>query len=164
MSKVYNNLTLIAAIGKNNELGKDNTLIWHFKEDMKFFKENTIGKPIIMGRKTLESLPRLLPNREHIVLTRSNLEIPGVLVFHSKEDVLNYVSSFDKEFMVIGGASIYEQFINEADKMLITEIDDECPTADVFFPTIDESCWDKLVLSNKEENNIKYKHMEYVRK
>ena len=164
MSNIYNNLTLIAAIGKNNELGKDNTLIWHFKEDMKFFKENTIGKPIIMGRKTLESLPKLLPNREHIVLTRSNIDIPGVVVFHSKEDVLKYVSSFDKEFMVIGGASIYEQFIDNASTMLITEIDDECKDADVFFPEIDKTVWDGLVLSDQEENSIKFKHLEYVRK
>ena len=63
------NITMIAAVGKNLELGKDNDLIWHFKEDMKFFKENTINKPIVMGMKTLESLPQLLPKRSHIVLT-----------------------------------------------------------------------------------------------
>ena len=69
------NITMIAAVGKNLELGKDNDLIWHFKEDMKFFKENTINKPIVMGMKTLESLPHLLPKRTHIVLTRQNKKL-----------------------------------------------------------------------------------------
>ena len=164
MDKKYNNLTLIAAIGRNNELGKDNTLIWHFKEDMKFFRDNTIGKPIIMGRKTLESLPKLLPNREHLVLTKSNISIPDVKVFHSKDEILHYISQYDKEFMVIGGASIYEQFMDDASKMLITLIDDECPSADVYFPKIDETLWNKRVISQVEENDKSFKHLEYIRK
>ncbi len=163
MDKVYDNLSLIAAIGKNNELGKNNTLIWRFKEDMKFFKENTMGKPIIMGRKTLESLPKLLPGREHIVLTKSDLNIEGIKVFHSKEDLLEYVGSFDKEFMVIGGASIYEQFINNCSKMLLTEIDKES-TADVYFPTFNEEDWNKEELYEVRENDINFKHVLYKRK
>lgn len=163
MDKVFNNLTLIAAIGKNNELGINNTLIWRFKEDMKFFKENTMGKPIIMGRKTLESLPKLLPGREHIVLTKSNLDIEGVKVFHSKENLLDYVSQFDNEFMVIGGASIYEQFIGNADKMLLTEIDAESK-ADVYFPEIKQDEWNKKDLYDVVDGNISFKHVLYKRK
>ena len=159
-----NNLTLIAAIGKNNELGKDNTLIWRFKEDMKFFKDNTMGKPIIMGRKTLESLPKLLPGREHLVLSKSNLDIEGIKLFHSKEELLSYISSFDKEFMVIGGASIYNEFIDIANRMLITEIDATCEDADVYFPQIDKDDWNVSVLSDCKENGIIYKHLEYTRK
>lgn len=158
------NLTLIAAIGKNNELGKDNTLIWHFKEDMKFFRDNTIGKPIIMGRKTLMSLPVLLPKREHLVLTKSNLNIKGIKVFHSKEEILDYISKYDKEFMVIGGGSIYSLFMEDANRMLITEINDECNDADVYFPKIDNEVWDKSVISEKEENGVSFKHLEYIRK
>ncbi len=157
-------LTLIAAIGKNNELGKDNTLIWHFKEDMKFFKDNTIGKPIIMGRKTLMSLPVLLPNREHLVLTNSNLNIEGIKVFHSKEEIVDYISKYDKEFMVIGGASIYSLFMEDASRMLITEIDDECVDADVYFPNINEEEWNKSILSEQEEKGVRFKHLEYIRK
>ena len=71
-------LSIIAAIGKNNELGKDNDLLWRFPEDMKFFRETTMGHKIVMGRKTFESLPKLLPGRGHIVLTRQDLEIPNV--------------------------------------------------------------------------------------
>ena len=164
MNKIYSNLTLIAAIGRNNELGKDNTLIWRFKEDMKFFKENTMGKPIIMGRKTLESLPKLLPGREHLVLSKSDLDIEGIRLFHSKEELLDYVASFDKEFMVIGGASIYSEFIENADKMLITEIDATCPDADVYFPQIDVDQWEGKVLSEASENGVLFKHLEYRRK
>ena len=163
MDKVFNNLTLIAAIGKNNELGINNTLIWRFKEDMKFFKENTMGKPIIMGRKTLESLPKLLPGREHIVLTKSNLDIEGVKVFHSKENLLDYVSQFDNDFMVIGGASIYEQFIGNADKMLLTEIDAESK-ADVYFPEIKQDEWNKKDLYDVVDGDISFKHVLYKRK
>ena len=84
------NISMIAAVGKNLEIGKNNQLIWHIKEDMKFFREQTMGKPIIMGRKTLESLSKLLPGRKHIVLTRQNLELdPQIMVVHSKEELLN---------------------------------------------------------------------------
>jgi len=163
MTKVLDNLSLIAAIGKNNELGKDNKLIWHFKEDLKFFKEKTMGKPIIMGRKTLESLPKLLPGREHIVLTRSNLDIEGVKVFHTKEELLDYVGTFDKEFYVIGGASIYEQFVENTSKMLLTEIDKEYD-ADCFFPKIDQDEWDRIELSEERDQGIDYKHVLYLRR
>ena len=164
MIKVFDNLSLIAAIGKNNELGKDNAMLWHFSEDFRFFKENTMGKPIIMGRKTLESLPKLLPGREHLVLTKSDLDIEGVKVFHSKEEVLDYVSSFDKEFYVIGGASIYGQFLENTSKMLLTEIDKEYKEADVYFPTFEKDDWDRTELSTAEDKGVNYKHVLYKRK
>lgn len=157
-------ITLIAAIGKNNELGKDNKLIWHFKEDMKFFKDNTMGKYIVMGRKTFESLPHLLPNRKHIVITTHDYNVPNVDVFHSKEEVLNFISNCDEEFMIIGGASLYEEFMEEADRMLITEIDDIDKSADTFFPKIHKYEWNSNVLGEYEEKGIKYKHLEYKRK
>ena len=97
------NITMIAAIGKNYELGKNNQLLWHLKGDMKFFKEMTMHKPIIMGRKTLESLPGLLPGRKHLVLTSQNLDLPDqVLVFHSLSSLLNYISRYPDEVLVIG--------------------------------------------------------------
>lgn len=158
------NLTLIAAIGKKNELGKNNTLIWHFKEDMKFFKNNTMGKPVIMGMNTLKSLPHLLEGREHLVLTTQDIEIPGVRIFHSKDELLDYIGTLDKECMVIGGASIYKQLIDESNRMLLTEIEAEDPEADVFFPKIEERDWDSITLSEHEDKGIKYKHLEYRRK
>ena len=134
-----NNLTIIAAIGKNNELGYKNGLIWRLKEDMKFFKENTIGKPIVMGRKTLESLPKLLPNRTHIVLTHQDIVIPGVIIIHSKEELFNLIK--DEEVMIIGGESIYKMFIDDVDKMLLTEIDKEYKDADAYFPEFNKDNW-----------------------
>lgn len=156
-------ITLIAAIGKNGELGKNNDLIWHFHEDMKFFREQTMGKPMIMGRKTLESLPKLLPGRKHLVLSRQNIDMEGIEVFHSKEELLDYINDSLDEVMVIGGASIYNMFIENADCMLLTEIDEECPIADVYFPKFDKNDWEERVISSNESNHIKYKHIEYKR-
>ena len=157
-------ITLIAAIGKNNELGKDNKLIWHFKEDMKFFKDNTMGKYIVMGRKTFESLPHLLPNRKHIVITTRDYKVDNVEVYHSKQEVLDFIATCDEEFMVIGGASLYEDFMEDANRMLINEIDATDKNADTFFPKIHKYEWNSNVLSEQEENGIKYKHLEYKRK
>ena len=159
------NITMIAAIGKNRELGKNNDLIWHLKEDMKFFKDQTMGKPIVMGRKTFESLPKLLPGRKHIILTKQKLDVPEeVLLFHNKEDVLDYIKSYQEEVMIIGGASIYKEFLEDSNKLVLTEIDDEDKTADTYFPYFDKEEWLKEELSTEEENNIKYKHIMYTRK
>ena len=157
------NITMIAAVGKNLELGKDNNLIWRFKEDMKFFREQTMGKPMIMGMKTLESLPKLLPGRLHIVLTSRNPELdPSVVVAHSIDEVLE-ISSKYPEVMVIGGASIYKQMLEYSDKLILTEID-QSADADVYFPKFDKSEWNSEVIGDIEENNVHYKHLVYTRK
>lgn len=158
------NVTMIAAVGKNLELGKDNDLIWHFKEDMRFFREHTLHKPIIMGRKTLESLPGLLLERQHIVLSRSFEEFPdSVLVMHSIEELLPYIEQHDEEFMVIGGASIYREMLPYSDTMLLTEVDAESD-ADVYFPSFHKENWESTILSEQEEAGISYKHLVYTRK
>lgn len=158
------NLTIIAAIGKNGELGNNNELIWKIPEDMKFFKENTIGKYIVMGKNTLKSLPGLLLNRKHIVLTRKSAELDSeVIVFHNKEDLLNYIKSLDEEVMVIGGAQIYSLLIEYADKMLLTEID-ATSEADVYFPEFNKEDWNSTILSEYEYQGINYKHVVYTRK
>lgn len=156
-------LTLIAAIGSNHELGYQNQLIWKFKQDMHFFKDQTMGKPIIMGRKTFESLPRLLPGREHFVLTSHDLDIEGVRVFHSKEELFDFIQRFPKEYMVIGGASIYQEFLSDANKMLLTEIYSSAP-ADVYFPTFHKQDWERVVLEQNMEKNIPFDFVEYTRK
>ena len=106
------NITMIAAIGKNNELGKNNDLIWKFKEDMQFFKEQTMGKPMAMGYKTFYSLRggKPLPGRKHIVLTSRNLEEnPQITIVRSLEELLKYIEEYKEEVMIIGGASIYRK-------------------------------------------------------
>ena len=159
------NLVLIAAIGKNNELGKDNKLIWYLPNDLKFFKENTMGNPIIMGYNTFKSLPRLLPGRKHIVLTHREIEFPeGVDVFHDKEELLKSLNNYSGNVFVIGGASIYKQFIDDADKMILTEVDKDEKTADVFFPKFNKDDYIATLLNENEDNGIKYKHLEYKRK
>lgn len=157
------NITMIAAVGKNLELGKDNHLIWHLKEDLQFFKEQTMNKPIIMGYKTLESLPKLLPGRKHIVLTSRNLELdPAILVVHSIDELLEKVSEYP-EVMVIGGASVYKQMLDYSDKLVLTEIDASAP-CDVYFPSFNKEDWNREVLCEHDDKDIHYKHLVYTRK
>ena len=160
------NVTIIAAIGKNRELGKNNDLIWHLPDDLKFFKENTIGKPIVMGLNTLNSLPRKLANRKYIVLTNQDVNLESdIKVVKSLDELIDYIKEEPQEVMIIGGASIYKQMIDYADKMLLTEIDAECNDADVFFPEFNKNDWLIEVLSNnKTEDDISYKHLVYRRK
>lgn len=158
------NLTLIAAIGKNGELGNNNELIWKIPEDMQFFKENTVGKYIVMGMNTLDSLPKLLPNRKHIVLTRKNIKLnPDIIVFHNKEDLLNYIKSLAEEVMVIGGAQIYSLLIKYADKMILTEIE-ATGEADAYFPKFNKEEWNSKIISECEYQGTHYKHLVYIRK
>ena len=154
-------LTLIAAVGKNNELGKDNKLIWHIPDDMKFFKEQTINKKIILGRKTLESLPGLLPKRIHLVLTHQSLkEKENLKVYNNIENLLDYLNTINEEVMVIGGAKIYEEFLPKANKVILTEIEETSP-ADAYFPKLNKNNWTRKVLATKEYNDITYHHVIY---
>lgn len=156
-------IKVIAAIGKNNELGINNELIWHLKEDLKFFKEETMGHKIVMGYNTFLSLPKLLPGRTHIVLTHHEIDNKEVIVFSNFEEVLNYLKALDEEVYVIGGASIYKLFLNVADELVLTEIDSEA-LADAYFPTFNKEEYDKEVIDEHTENDISYKHVRYRRK
>lgn len=157
-------INLIAAIGKNNELGKDNDLIWRLKADMKFFRETTMGHPIVMGRKTFESLPKVLPGRKNIVLSSNEILNNEIELYKSiKEFLLNY-KDYDGEVYIIGGASIYKAFIDMADKLYLTEIEAEEKEADVYFPKFNKEEFDKEIISDLEENSIKFKHVLYKRK
>ncbi len=155
--------TIIAAIGKNRELGRDNKLLWSLKGDLKFFKEKTTNHTIIMGRKTFESLGRLLPNRKHVVISNSNDFPEEVDVYNNIESLLLHYKDSSEEIFIIGGAKIYSEFIDYATKMYLTLVDGEFD-ADVYFPMFDESEWTKTVLSENEENGLKYKHVLYEKK
>lgn len=155
--------TIIAAIGKNRELGRDNKLLWSLKGDLKFFKEKTTNHTIIMGRKTFESLGRLLPNRKHVVISSSNNFPEEVDVYNNIESLLSHYKDTSEELFIIGGAKIYSEFIDYATKMYLTLVDGEFD-ADVYFPMFDESVWTKTVLSENEENGLKYKHVLYEKK
>ena len=159
-----NKITLIAAIGRNRELGYKNDLIWKIPEDLKFFRDNTMGKYIVMGINTLNSLPKLLPGRKHIVLTHREVNLDSsVIVLHSLEELLSYIKLLEEEVIIIGGASLYGQMIEYADKMLLTEIDSES-IADAYFPEFIYDEWDREILSDNSYNDIKYKRVVYKRK
>ena len=159
-----NTLTIIAAIGKNNELGYKNDLIWHLPDDLKFFKEKTTGKTIVMGYNTFLSLPRLLPNRRHIVLSANKLDIEGVESFTNLDELIEFIRKIDEEVFIIGGASIYKQFIDLVDKMYLTEVESEFKEADVYFPEFNKENWEREELLENENNNIKFKHIQYRKK
>ncbi len=158
-------LYLIAAIGENGELGKHNQLIWHLKDDLKFFKEKTMGHAIVMGYQTFCSLPKQLPGRKHIVLTHKTISFPEeVIVCHSLSELKAYLQEQDKPCYIIGGASIYEQMIADCDRMYLTRIEASDPEADAYFPKWNEDDFEVRLLDQHEENQIHYKHLEYVRK
>ena len=161
-----NRYVMIAAIGRNLELGYDGHLIWRFHKDMKFFREQTMDKVIVMGRKTFDSLPNLLPNRDHVVLTRQDIYIPGVTVIHQKEDLDLYLDDihYKNDVMIIGGESIYSLFLDDASQMLLTEIDAVYSKADAFFPEFNKYEWNRKVLGNNCENGIEFSHVSYTRK
>ena len=159
------NVTMIAAIGRNNEIGKNNKLIWPIKEDLKFFKQQTMGKPVAMGMRTLESLQKLLPGRKHIVLTTKNPDLDSqIIIVHSKEELLKFIEEYQDEVMIIGGARVYAEMIDYADKLVLTEIDAEDKEADAYFPEFNREDYDREELCSHEENGLKYKHLVYTRK
>ena len=155
-SKIVDNLTMIVAAGENNEIGKDNDLIWHLRDDLKRFKSLTSGHHIIMGRKTFESFPKPLPNRTHIVITRqSNYKAPdGVIIVNSIEDAIN-IAKKDSQPFIIGGGEIYKQAMPYASKIEITRVHATFPEADTFFPKIDTSIFKETsnVFHKKDDNH-----------
>lgn len=148
---------MIVAKSKNNVIGKDNKLIWDIPEDLRYFKEKTTGKTVVMGRKTHESIGRPLPNRRNIVLTRSkeSNELLGVDVLNSVSDVLDTAKTED--VVIIGGSNVYEQFLEFCDIIYITEVDHYFE-GDSFFPELGESFVEvsSSEHTSKGKDNLKY--------
>lgn len=161
-------LHLIAAVDNNGGIGRDNKLLCHLPDDLARFKKLTMGHTLIMGRKTFESLPGILPGRPHYVLTSQEGYGPQddrVRVFHSIE-ALEAALQPDEDYFVAGGASLYEAFMNKADSLYITEIE-ETFQADTFFPEIDTSFWYAVEIGEGllDENNAYYhRFVHYLRK
>ena len=148
-------ITIIVAMGKNREIGADNQLLWHLPKDLKHFKELTSGHPIIMGRKTYESIGKPLPNRPNIVISRKNDWFEeGILIVGSIKEALKFAKKIDENVFIIGGGTIYEQTIDLADQLEVTLVDAELK-ADTFFPKIDEKKWLKTneTTHQKDEKN-----------
>jgi dihydrofolate reductase len=146
-------ISIIAAMGKNREIGLGDSLPWNLKEDLQYFREKTINKPVIMGQKTFQSLGKALPDRTNIVLGE-NFDAPDCLKASSIEDALEKAGDVE-EIMIIGGASVYQQFLPLADRMYLTLIDKEFK-ADVFFPEFSSSQW--VEVERKEQESIQYKY------
>lgn len=159
-------ISLIAAIGKNRELGKGNELIFKIPEDMKFFREKTAGHPIIMGRKTYESIGRVLPGRLNIVISRSmgeTISESNLAVVSTLEEAIGKgrVTGTDEVF-IIGGAQIFELVLPTADKLYLTVVDAEAPDADVFFPDYSDF---KTIISERKsrDGNYSYTFLELTK-
>ena len=161
-------LSIIVAIANDNVIGKDNKLIWHLPEDLKRFKSLTTGHTIIMGRKTFESLGRILPNRKHVILCNDmemNIDNENVEILEDISMLKKYIDS-DEENFVIGGATIYKLLMPYADKLYITKINKSFD-GDVYFPEINENEWQEVKREKglkNEENPFDYEYIDYIRR
>lgn len=150
-------LSIIAVLNQNNLIGKDNKLIWNLSEDLKRFKSITSGKTIVMGRKTFESLPGILPDREHIIITRDkNYSVPDkmVKIVHNINEISKYTYS-DEEVFVIGGGEIYSQLLPYCHRLYLTKIISD-QTGDTYFPEFNKSDYDMIECEKHFDNNIEY--------
>ncbi|RLD64422.1 MAG: dihydrofolate reductase [Bacteroidetes bacterium] len=161
------NISIIVAIAENYAIGKDNELLWHISDDLKRFKKLTSGHTVIMGQNTFDSLPNgALPNRKNIVISfNKDLKIPGCIMAYSIEDAIKKCDT-NEEVFVIGGGSIYKQFLEIADKIYLTLVHENFE-ADTFFPKIDSNKWsiieqDDFIADDKSK--YAYSFITYVKK
>ncbi len=148
-------ITIVVAMGKNREIGANNQLLWHLPKDLKHFKELTTGHPVIMGRRTYESIGKPLPNRTNIVISRKNDWFEeGILIVGSIKEAIKFAKKIDENAYIIGGGNIYEQTLDLADKLEVTLVD-AVLDADTFFPKINEKVWQKTneEYHQKDEKN-----------
>ena len=161
-------LSIIVAKAKNNVIGKNNELIWHLPEDLKRFKKLTTGHTIIMGRKTFESLGRVLPERKHIIFSQNpdfKVDDENVEIVHSMLQIQEYIES-EEEHFVIGGAMIYNLLMPYINKMYVTQINKEFE-GDAVFPKINEDIWketERISNIQDEETNLEYEFITYEKK
>ena len=161
-------LSISVAVAKNNVIGKDNKLPWHISEDLKRFKRITSNKKMIMGRKAFESLPGILPNREHIIITRNkNFKVDSnkVTIVHDLNSLIEKYSKCEDEVFVIGGAEIYKQFLPYVQKIYLTQID-ETFEGDTYWPEINYDEFKTEYTSENltdKKNELTYTFIDLVR-
>jgi dihydrofolate reductase len=162
-------LSIIAAISENGVIGNNNDLIWHLPADLKRFKKITSGHTVILGRKTFQSLPAVLPNRHHIIITKDSsffIEDENVEVVNSLDQIITRFSNTEDEIFVIGGGEIYSQLLPYTNKLYITKVKKHFD-GDTFFPNIDYSEWTILeqeIGVEDERNKIPYEFISLIRK
>lgn len=153
--------SLIASVGKNRELGKQGELLFRLKDDMRFFRETTDGHKILMGRKTWESLPKKLPGRENIVISRNPVEGADVSV----NDLRKYIDEnkgTKEEIFVIGGGMVYFELLPHAKHIYLTEVDAEAPDADTFFPQFDKSKYTREIIMKGKDHELEFTIVKYA--
>ena len=163
---IDNIYVIVAMTKKTRAIGIDGDMLYHLKEDLKYFKETTLNHTIVCGRKTYFSFPkRPLPNRKNIILTRGNDHYDQAFTLHSKDQVAQYALNHpDEKIFICGGDNVYKQFMDLASKLYITEIDEDSPVeADSFFPQIDSCLWTKVSESDYiiPEKAPRYKFLVY---
>ena len=163
---------IIVAIADNNAIGRANALLWHISEDLKFFKRTTSGSPVIMGRKTFESIGRPLPKRTNIVVSRGFDAPEGVVVVSSLEEAYRAAKAAIPDEIggtrcfVIGGGQIYAQALCNVDRLIVTHVHTVIENADTFFPAIDPSVWQVATRSemlHDDESGYDFEFVEYIR-
>lgn len=156
---------LIVAIADNGAIGRNNELLWHISEDLKFFRRTTLGCPVIMGRKTFESIGRPLPKRQNIVVSRRGFEAPeGVVVAGSLEEAYKAIES--PRLFIMGGGQIYAQALPDMDRLIITHVHTVIEDADTFFPAIDPAVWqvaERSELMTDPETGYTFEFVTYCR-
>ena len=157
-------ITLIAAMARNHAIGFDGELPWHLSAELKHFKESTMGKPIVMGRKTWETIARALPGRQNIVVTRNRaFRAEGCTVVQSFDEAMD--RAVGEEVMIIGGGQLYQQALPQADRMLLTLVDCE-PEADTWFPDWNKEEWQEISRRSQpadENNDLAYEVLNLER-
>lgn len=166
MNKIL--IAMIAAQGENREIGLNNQLLWHISDDLKYFKRTTMGKPVVMGRKTYESIGRPLPGRKNIVISRSGFEAEGIFVCSSLDEAVDLAKeaaceSGAEEVVIMGGAQIYELMLPRTDVLYLTEVH-KAYEADSFFPAFDRSEWIEEWQEAHLDYDPPYTYLRLVRK
>ena len=165
---------IIVAIADNNAIGKNNALLWHISEDLKFFKRTTMGCPVIMGRKTFESIGRPLPKRQNIVISRGFDAPEGVIVVGSLEEAYMAAENTvipdligNPRCFIMGGGQIYSQAMPDMDRLIVTHVHTVIEDADTFFPPVDPSVWiveSRSEMYHDDESGFDFEFVEYVKR
>lgn len=156
--------SIIAAVGKNRELGKKGGLCFNIPGDLRFFKETTMGHPIFMGYNTWKSLPRKLPGRTHYVLTHHPEDLPDDKDVIAITDLASFITEAPEDTFVIGGGRVYAEMLPYAEKLYLTEVDAEDEAADTFFPEFDPNNYRREIIKEGADNDLAYHHVLYTKK
>lgn len=160
-------IAIVVAAAENNVIGKDNGLIWHLPADLRHFKQITMGHPILMGRKTYESIGKPLPGRTSVIITtQKDYEAEGCIVTHSVQEAVAQARQLDEDLYIIGGAHIYEQTLPVTDRIYMTRVHASF-NGDVYFPELDEKDWETVEEEHHEpdeKNKYSYSFLTLQRK